>query len=280
MPSATNKRKRKIRLDLPRFLHVRVNKRVPKSKATVVLIHGIGNTGGAWDKVVERLPEDLSVVTVDLLGFGKSPKPSVSYNNRIQARSIILTLLRLRMSGQVILVGHSMGSLISIELAKRYPFLIRGMVLCSPPIYRDRKQQMTTLLAAERVLVRFYRGVKNKMEQKPDRFFKIAKQATKAKLASESFQLDETTVEPYLAALEYSIIEQTSMKDIQNLDIPIRIIYGRLDPVVVTTNLKVLAQNSYNISLHPVTALHEVTSPYIPKIVAAVHSIAEDIKKR
>lgn len=280
MPKVVSKRKRKIWFDMPRFLHVRVNKRVPKSRATVVLIHGIGNTGGAWDKVVERLPEDLSVVTVDLLGFGKSPKPSVSYSNRVQARSIILTLLRLRMGGPIILVGHSMGSLISIELAKRYPFLIRALVLCSPPIYRDRKQQMTTLLAAERILVRFYSEVKNKMEEKPDRFFKLAKQATKAKIASESLQLDETTVEPYLAALEFSIINQTSMKDIQNLDIPIRIIYGRLDPVVVTTNLKVIAQNTYNITLHPVTALHEVTSPYIPKIVAAIHEIAEDIKKR
>lgn len=277
MAKIPSKEKRKLWFDMPRFLHVRVNKSVPNAKGTVVLIHGIGNTGQAWSKVIDRLPEDLNVVTFDLLGFGESPKPSVSYNNRIQARSIILTLLRLRMATKLILVGHSMGSLISIELAKRYPYLVKGLVLCSPPIYRDKKQQQETLIAAEAALIKFYRNLRGKMEESPDRFFRIAKTATKAKIASRSLQLDETTVRPYIQALEASIIEQTSMNDIKTLNIPINIIYGRLDPLVIPVNLKIIAQNRFNVDLTPITALHEVSAPYIPKIVAAVRGIEEQI---
>jgi cis-3-alkyl-4-acyloxetan-2-one decarboxylase len=90
------------------------------------------------------------VIVVDLLGFGDSPKPDwATYDARTQAQSLAKTLLGLGLTQRVVLVGHSMGSLVAVEFAKRYPALVKALVLCSPPLYnvdpRDDKRLLKIL---------------------------------------------------------------------------------------------------------------------------------------
>src|SRR5438094_99045 len=120
-------------LRLPYTLHVRYNKKPKKPHATVLFIHGLGNTGDAWKEVIDKLPDDIRVISIDLLGFGQSPRPNWAvYNAKTQARSVLATFLKLRLRTPVYVVGHSLGALVGIEVAKRYPLLVKGLVLCSP----------------------------------------------------------------------------------------------------------------------------------------------------
>jgi len=97
-------------LHIPYALHTRVINAKVKPIATVLFIHGMGNSGRAWNKVIDKLPNDIRVVTIDLLGFGQSPRPAWAvYSAKTQARSVLATLLRLRLQGPVIIVGHSLG---------------------------------------------------------------------------------------------------------------------------------------------------------------------------
>ena len=74
---------------VPYTLHVYRQSSVPKPRATLVFLHGIGNAGKTWDEVSMLLPDDVNIVVVDLLGFGDSPQPDwAAYDAKTQARSL------------------------------------------------------------------------------------------------------------------------------------------------------------------------------------------------
>jgi pimeloyl-ACP methyl ester carboxylesterase len=71
-------------LRVPYILHSIVRPADGTVRQTVLFLHGIGNSSTAWSQVVDRLPTDVRVIRIDLLGFGKSPKPKwVTYDARI-----------------------------------------------------------------------------------------------------------------------------------------------------------------------------------------------------
>lgn len=258
------------KIDIPRKLHVTTRTRRKKTSATVVLLHGIGSSGHMWRKVEEAIPDDVQIVSIDLLGFGASPKPArASYSVRVQARSVALTLFRLRLRGRIVVVGHSMGSLIAIELAKRYPLFIRGLILCSPPIYRS-KSERTNILATEHRLERLYARATKLATKQPERVLRAAHSASKHRLTHEGFVLDETTLTPYLTALQYAIINQSSYKDIQQIRCPVDIIYGSFDPVIVPANYRRLKRTVPQLQTRRIAASHDITAAYVSPIVRAV----------
>lgn len=262
-------------LQLPRFLKVRTNRRVKDSPATAVLIHGIGNTGDSWQDVIKVLPKNISVISIDLLGFGKSPKPKINYNARIQAQSVFVTLLKLRVRGPIVLIGHSMGSLVAIELARYFLLPIKGLILCAPPLYRN-KNEITSIMAPEKVLTETYRKLVKDAKKHPGRYTKIADSISGTKLASKEFMVNEQTLPAYLDSIINGVIPQTSLVDIKKIKKPIGIIYGRFDPLVVPANIQRLARDQPNIKADSVLASHEVTKAYHDKIVSALEKMIKE----
>lgn len=254
-------------LRIPYTLNVHTNHKVRKPRATVLFIHGIGNSGEAWDKVIRRLPADIRVITIDLLGFGSSPKPRWAvYNVHRQARSVMMTYLRLRLSGRIVVVGHSLGALVAVELAKRYPRIVASLVLCSPPFLNPDPLTRKLIPSTEKVVKDIFRSVR----RFPDQFMKISMLAAKYGLINRSFRLTDEDVHAYMGALEASILNQTSLHDAEQLQLPIKILYGTLDPVVVTRNIKQLGKKRDNIELKSVVIGHEVRRQYITAVVKAI----------
>lgn len=247
-------------LRVPYTLYVREFRAPKKPRATVVMLHGIGNTGEAWKKVADKLPEDISIIAVDLLGFGLSPRPSwTTYSTMTQARSVMLTLLKLRMRSPVVLVGHSLGSLVAIEIAKRYPFFAASLILCSPPFYELNAKERRILPHPDSVLRNLYRTVR----RYPERFLKMASVAMRYKLINESFNVTDENVATYMNTLEAAIINQSSIDDVRKVRLPVQIIRGTLDPVVVARNVKKLAKMHDTISLKEVVASHEIKGLFV-----------------
>lgn len=265
-------------LYVPYRLHVTVDRKVKKPRATVLFIHGIGLSSEAWSDVVSKLPVDIRIITIDLLGFGQSPKPKWAiYNVRLQARMIMATLFRLRISGPVILVGHSLGALVSVEIAKKYPLFVRSLILCSPPFYRQDVSTKRLLPHAENILKDIYRAI----HKNPEQFIKISALAAKYGLVNKSFSLSDDDVHSYMSALEASIINQTSLSDAISLKrIPIQLIHGRLDTVVIAKNLKYLARHNPNVTFSTVLAGHDVRGLYIPAVVSAIETAIATKKSR
>ncbi|HEX6416227.1 MAG TPA: alpha/beta hydrolase [Candidatus Saccharimonadales bacterium] len=258
-------------LRVPYTLNVRLRKRVKRPKATVLFIHGIGASGAMWDEVIKDLSKDVDIVTIDLLGFGRSPRPTWAvYSAKTQARSVVATILKLRLRGRVILVGHSLGALVAVETAKRYPLLIKSLILCSPPFYSNRETKLI-LSNPDKVLRNMYVAA----QKHPDQIVKISALALKYGLVNKAFDVTSDNVDSYVAALEASIINQTSLEDAKRLRLPTHIIHGRFDPVVIKKNLKEVMKQNPNVTFSQILAGHEVKGLYVGAVQDAVRNVID-----
>lgn len=261
-------------LKVPYTLHVHEFRAPKRPRATVLLLHGIGNSWKTWEKVADKLPGDVRVVAVDLLGFGTSPKPSwKTYHTRDQADSLITTLLRKGLFGPVIIVGHSLGSLVGVEMARRYPVTVRALLLCSPPFYRqaiDSKRPNP-----EKVLRQIY----NLAIRNPGNSGKILKLIAKHKLSPDpGYAMDREGILTFLATLDASIVNQRSFLDAVKLKQPTTIVYGKLDPLIVEKNIKYVAKQNPHVKLEPIVYVgHDMNAPYRAKIVSLVRETIDSL---
>ncbi|HJQ84071.1 MAG TPA: alpha/beta hydrolase [Candidatus Binatia bacterium] len=98
---------------------------------TMVLVHGLGGSHVNWIGVGARLAAHARVVAPDLAGFGRTPlagrSADVEANRRLLARFVDAVA-----DGPVILVGNSMGGLISMLEAAERPARVSALVLVAP----------------------------------------------------------------------------------------------------------------------------------------------------
>ena len=106
---------------------------VPASNGrTVVLLHGRNFPSSYWEPTIKALTEaGYRVVAPDQIGFGKSSKPAFAYSFDDMARTTIALLDSLHVD-RFDLVGHSMGGMLAVRLARAYGPRIDHLVLYSP----------------------------------------------------------------------------------------------------------------------------------------------------
>ncbi len=103
------------------------------SGPAMVLVHGLGGAHVNWMSVGERLARHARVVAIDLPGFGRTPTEGDSAS--IHANRALLTRFVERvMGGSAVLVGNSMGGLISLMTAAEAPERVNGLVLVNPAL--------------------------------------------------------------------------------------------------------------------------------------------------
>lgn len=251
-------------LRFPYALHVRYIHRAPQAKRTILFIHGLGSSGKMWQPLIKQAPKDANLVTIDLLGFGKSPTPYwETYDAKLQARSLLRTYLKLRILGPVTIVGHSLGSLVAIEFAKRYPILTKSLILCSPPIYRHSTENSG--ISREKLLRTSY----EKLLASPGLLMKLYNFGRSTNI-DPSLELTKDNLEMFAASMRSSIINQTAIVDIRKLKLPIYMIHGAFDPVVIKSNLIRITKSKPNITLKTVAASHPLNAAYIKAILQAL----------
>ncbi len=103
------------------------------SGPAMVLVHGLGGAHVNWMSVGEKLARHARVVAIDLPGFGRTPTEGDSAS--VHANRQLLTRFVDRvMGGPAILVGNSMGGLISLMAAAEAPASVAGLVLVNPAL--------------------------------------------------------------------------------------------------------------------------------------------------
>lgn len=109
-----------------RRVHYVQRQPVPASQPPVVFIHGAGGTHQHWLYQVRDLPQ-APTLALDLPGHGRSEGPG---RDSIQAYGDWLVgLLEALSLEQAVLVGHSMGGGIALDVALRYPARVAGLGL-------------------------------------------------------------------------------------------------------------------------------------------------------
>ncbi|TGE16090.1 alpha/beta fold hydrolase [Hymenobacter elongatus] len=98
---------------------------------TFVLLHYWAGSGREWQLVMEQLAPDFHCLAPDLRGFGAAAAPNAGYTLEHYAADILAVVERHKLTNYV-LVGHSMGGKIAMDVAARQPAGLRGLVLLAP----------------------------------------------------------------------------------------------------------------------------------------------------
>ena len=91
-----------------------------------VALHGITSNALAWAAVAAELPDDWSLVALDLRGRGRSrdlPAPYDAEQHALDVRAV------LDATGARVLAGHSLGAYLSVGANDRHPGLVDRLVL-------------------------------------------------------------------------------------------------------------------------------------------------------
>lgn len=131
----------------------RLHSQVSGAGPDLVCVHGRGVSGSLWDPLTRRLAARLRIHAVDLPGHGRSPAGAVGLNNWTNA---VLEVAPERS----VLLGWSLGGLLCMQAAYRYPARVRGLILVDtlPRMLRGGGWQWGMKPAALAETVRGLRG--------------------------------------------------------------------------------------------------------------------------
>jgi pimeloyl-ACP methyl ester carboxylesterase len=230
------------------------------SGPVVVLLHGIAASSDDWHEVVRALKNDFHIITIDLLGFGRSPKPQwAQYHMSTHIRHIEAALAKVYPRGQFILIGHSLGSLLATRLSRRHPKRISRLLLLSPPVYPPL--QTITSKAARRRTALYFRLYKF-LRLHPRVSAKNFERLKRILPLPQSVIKQPLTWLPFERTLEHCIEQQTIMADIVAVRAPVDIFYGTLDGVIVPYNIESL-EHLRGVSVHRLPRQnHDLTRRY------------------
>ncbi len=92
------------------------------------MLHGLGDEADTWRHIYLPLSKSFCVIALDLPGFGRSDKPDEAYTPKFLMDTIVHLLDHLEIR-RVIMMGNSLGGILSHALAIKYPERIYGLVL-------------------------------------------------------------------------------------------------------------------------------------------------------
>jgi 4,5:9,10-diseco-3-hydroxy-5,9,17-trioxoandrosta-1(10),2-diene-4-oate hydrolase len=98
---------------------------------SIVLLHGIAGRWQNWIQNIPRLAVGHRVIALDFPGFGGSPLPRPRVTVSLYARVVEELCAKLDL-GPVTLVGHSLGGLVAMEVAGRFPQRVKRAILVAP----------------------------------------------------------------------------------------------------------------------------------------------------
>src|SRR5262245_29011005 len=98
----------------------------------LLFVHGWCCDHSFFAPQVDHFGAAHTVVTTDLRGCGRSDRPADGYDVTTFADDLAWLCGEIDVPTPVVVVGHSLGGMIAIELAARYPALCRAVIAVDP----------------------------------------------------------------------------------------------------------------------------------------------------
>lgn len=115
---------------------IRLHARRAGSGPLVVLLHGVTDNGACWGRTAEALAERFDVVALDQRAHGRSEAPANGYHLSDLAGDVADVVEALG-RGPAIVIGHSMGGAVGIQLALSRPERVARLITLDPALVRD-----------------------------------------------------------------------------------------------------------------------------------------------
>lgn len=224
-------------------------------KACVVMIHGIAADSSSYDKALKYLEgtrslRDVRFVTFDLLGSGESYKSDkLDYNYKEQLEALGNSIEKLKLDVPLILVGHSMGTMIATRFATEHKKLVKQLILLSPPVYTEADLDNPAFNVAMNAF-REAVSIKNR-----------------AILQEKSFN----------NSINHIVKNRKNYKRLRELTTPAVLIYGIEDGIIAPHNIpKVLKENPKYLSAIRTPGRHGISREKYSKMVTIIEEVIND----
>lgn len=113
-----------------------------KGERAVLLIHGYLESLDVWEEFTKLLSPSARVVSIDLPGHGISEIKGDEHSMAFLA-DVVAAAMREMGVEKPLVVGHSMGGYVSLEVIKRHPELASGLVLFHSSPNPDSEKKRT-----------------------------------------------------------------------------------------------------------------------------------------
>jgi non-heme chloroperoxidase len=114
------------RVRLPNGVQLEIAEQGPRDGPPVVMLHGITDSRLSYQPMWHQLPKHWHAIAVSLRGHGESDRPQ-GYTMPEMAGDVALLAETLQLKPMVV-VGHSMGSAVAMQLAIDRPDLVHALV--------------------------------------------------------------------------------------------------------------------------------------------------------
>lgn len=232
----------------------------------VVLVHGIASSSVTFQNLVPLLEPAHRVISIDILGFGRSPTPpDAKYTMEEHVAALHETLRSLKIAHPFVLVGHSLGALIVSRYAAVHPEGLSRLVLVGLPIYGSPAE-----IGDRRVRSRVSAYLRAYEFLRSNKEFTIRNAGILARLLPIKgvFEVTEKNWTPFVLSLEHCIESQTVVSDLARVRVPVEVVYGTLDAFIAPGSLAVV-EAMRHVTMHKVEANDHIIRKRMARVVAA-----------
>lgn len=216
-----------------RMAYMDVKPEAPNGQ-TIFLMHGKNFASDYWASTIKAMNAyGFRVIAADQIGFGKSSKPEMRYTFGQLADNTARLLDHLKVP-RVAVIGNSMGGMLAVHFARRYPERVLGLVLENPLGLEDYaasipaqdtnnlvKQEMAQNAQTYRNFVKSYFAT-----WKPE-YERFVEQFARGQLSGDYPRL------ALISALTYQMIyEGPIVNELPQLKVPTLLVIGQQDRTV------------------------------------------------
>lgn len=238
---------------------------------TLVLLHGLGTNHQSWKYILDNIDyKKYRVIALDLLGFGDAPKPKIDYTPQDHARAVTSTLEKLGLNN-VVLLGHSMGCIIALEVANMRPEIARHLLLLGAPLYKTipRAQGWRRLLKVEGLYFTIFEQIKDN----PNAVMNATEAADFLLPMLHGMEITNETWPAFEYSLENTIMQTRGYALAKNINTPATLVYGILDIFVSKRNLLIVRSKNKKVRFKYALGPHEITPLQGKKTVKLLNKI-------
>ena len=109
-------------------------------KPGLVFVHGGAAHANWWSFIAPMFAKDWHAVAFDLSGHGESGRRA-QYSQRMWAQEVMRVSEAAGFPGPPVVVGHSLGGMVTIQTAATYGDQLRGAVIVDTPVRRPSPEQ-------------------------------------------------------------------------------------------------------------------------------------------
>lgn len=220
-------------------------------RQVALLIHGWSSSWYATSPLLGLLAQRFHCYAIDLPGYGQSP-PLKGKTTIPAYVELLAEMLSQLCDTPAVLVGHSMGGMISITLALKYPVLVERMLLLSPTISGHLSTAINLFISPITMMERFGVGgllvsaIEKLFVGLTDRLMRPVSFAVRSGISRDDYEILRRDARrpgqgKVRAACYWAMRENDLRGRLRDIDTPTLIVWGAEDNTVPLRDAGVVA---------------------------------------